>query len=653
MFRYKDKKIYSVILILLLIQIFGSGIVFSGTEKEQVVPKHEIYGAYRDYKGDYGFFNYYGSLIKKAQFELLWQWDDEVLLLKKDGKFGALNYYGRTVVPFEYEFLDRPSNGTIIYASDIDFKGPKYYGLIDTKGKQIVEAQFDEVEKLPNGGIVTTIHYKTGKKYGVVFKNKVNVKPVYDGVEDYNEQFVIVKNNIGGQDKYGYISENGSRSETIYTSAVLTKDGDYVITGTQGKAGVAYNLYNRYGVAFTKTPFSYISPKGFWDNKDQKKYFCAVMTLASSKGQKSLDLMTASGELKGYHLDKVDYTPVLGQYYPVTDLKGLIGLVDSFGNMMIQPEFTEIVSTNRKYLVGRNANGIGVFNIKGEAIIDYSNYDAIKLTEDNLIIAQEGNRFNIFNEQGYLQFQFTGEDIEGIGHKLFIAKKHSTFRASDGTPKYYYSLVDAKGHALTKENYYTSMTEIGEELIGVGRDTDNQWTYPTGSVEYLRAPFSDLYGVIDYKGNEVLPVKYNNLSRFDKGIAFGQKPGETFLEAFNTKGKKINEEHIKDFDPFNWGVVTYQPHMNIIKHGYLNKDGEFMQIVYEQIIDDTLVSQQLIMEEDLINVVETKTTTYAKEVIENLINEEIVRDYYELKNRYGGEIYILKDKKWYLDTFSQ
>jgi len=349
----------------------------------------------------------------------------------------------------------------------------------------------------------------------------------------------------------------------------------------------------------------------------------------------------------------VDYTPILGHYYKVKDQNELYGLIDRYGNMIIAPRFTSIDSYTKDYFVGSTAEAKGVFNSKNEDVIALSSYDLITITEDNYFIAQNGKQINVFNEDGYLQFQFKGESVTGIGNDRFITIHQSSHKDVDGTAKYYYNLVNEKGRERVRRDLYSYMEVIDEDRIALGQDMDGKWSYPSGSVEYIRAPFADLYGVVDYEGEEIMPVIYKNLSDYSKGVLFAQEPDEVYIEAFNRDGKKINDEPIKSFDPFNRGVVTLQPHRKILKSGYLNKEGKFFQLVHEQMADETLIEQSLKMEDPLIRVIESETTLYSKDTVENLVNEEIIDGYIGLKMRYGGEIYILKDKQWYLDTFSQ
>lgn len=644
---------YTSVLILLLTLVVGNTVTEAAIKKEKIVADQEIYGAYRNYKGEIGFFNYYGSMIKHPQFERLWKWDDDVILLRKSGNFGAIDYFGNTVVSFKYEFLDEPSNGTIVYGTEINFEGPKYYGLIDIKGKLIVEAQFDEVKKIDGGGIITCIDYKDGKKYGVVFKNKVNVKPSYDGITESNAQFVIMKNNINGITKYGFISSNASRSETIYDKVMLAQDEKFVIVESKINSEVHVQLLNKYGSALGNKVFSYVSPKGFVDNNGNEKYFTTVIPFNKTSGTKLFDLVTSSGDLKNYTLKSVDYTPILGQYYKVKDQNDLFGLIDRYGNMILAPRFKAIESSTDTYFVGVIDGGRGVFNIKGDDVLAFSTYDHIDITEDHYFIAKMDKQFNVFNEAGYLQFKFKGESVVGIGNKRFITKHQSQHRDTDGTPKYYYNLVNEVGRERVGRNLYTFMDVIDDDRIALGKDTDGKWSYPTGSVEYLRAPFADIFGVVDFEGEEILPVDYKNISTYSKGVIFAQLPEEPYIMAFDINGKQLNKEPIKTFDAFNRGVITVEPYKNIQKSGYLNSKGEFFQLVHEQMIGDTTVKQELIIVDGFINVVETKTRVYSEEKIENLVNEEIIDGYFELKNRYGGEIYILKNKQWYLDTFSQ
>lgn len=644
---YNKKSFIALILTIIVMNLAA----FSYAS-EDLVPKNEIYGAYRNALNQIGFFNYKGSMIKSPQYDLMWKWDDEVIILRAHGQYGALNYFGTPVVSFKYEFLDEPSNGTIVYGRDVNFEGPKYYGLIDTKGKVIVEAQFESVEKLPNGGIITKMTYPEGIKYGVVFKDKTNFKPAYDEIVAYNEQYVIVKNYMGDQVKYGLISATGLYSHIEYDGAQLTEDGRYVIVCNTIEGINEYRLIDQNDVEVIRQSFGYISPKGFVDNAGNDTYFTTVRSLEAKALSPTMDLLTRVGILQGYKLLKVDYSPILGQHYRVTDDRGMVGLVNSYGEMIIEPRFTSIDASNQKYFVGVNENGRGVFDLKGDSIIDFSNYDRIQLTKDNYIIAQSGKQFNIFDDHAMLQFQFVGEDVTGIGHNRFITKKASPHMDSDGSIKYYYNLVNETGRQRVKKDQYVYMTVIAEDRIALGEDLDGKASYPSG-IEFIRAPFADRYGVVNFDGDEILPVSYANMSPYAKGMLFAQVSKDEHFNAYDLEGKKINNVPIASFDYFNPGSVTIAPYENVRRSGYLTLDGSFIELVYQHKVDDVIIDQTLVMEDNLIHVIETKTSLFSQKTIDNLLDEKIIKTYMPLKLRFGGEIYILKDKAWYLDIFSQ
>ncbi|MBN2898968.1 MAG: WG repeat-containing protein [Clostridia bacterium] len=629
--------------------VWGHGCGFAETQK---VPKNEIYGAYRNALGEIGFFNYYGSMVLSPQFDLMWAWDDEVIILRDHGVYGALNYFGTPVVSFKYEFLDQPSNGTIIYGTAITFEGPRYYGLIDTKGNLIVEAQFDTVEKMPNGGIVTSIVYPDGRKYGVVFKNKKNFKPAYDEVVAYNDQYVVVKNHTAEGDKYGFISETGNYSHVVFDHVQITADGEYIVAMTLKNGVESYQLFDRHNAEVSRDVFSYISPKGFLDNDGNEKHFTAVRKFSDGKAYKALDLLTTEGILQGIEVQKIDYDPIVGQHYKVTDNNGLVGLVDSFGKLVLSPRYRDIEAFNTHYFVGVNESGRGVFDIKGEPIINFSNYDRIQLTEDDYVIAQSGNQFNVFDKKGMLQFQFIGDDLVGLGHNRFITKEQSPYRDAKGIIKYYYGLVNKDGKSLIAEDTYVYIEAIGENRLVLAKDVDGSSVHPSGAA-YVRAPFADLYGVVDYDGKTILSTSFQNITVYKKGMLFAQNADSETMDAYNMEGKKINNTPLAGFDMFNWGSVTIAPYEKVRKSGYLNLEGSFIEMVYDHKIDDMVISQRLVMEDDLIHVVETTTELFDKQVIDNLVDETVIKGYILTKQRFGGEIYILKDKQWYMDTFYQ
>jgi len=643
---------YSIVLTSLLLLIGSLGYSIADGEEEVIIPKNEIYGAYKNHQGYFGFFNYYGSMIKSPVFDLLWKWDDEVIILRRDGKFGAIDYEGYPAVSFEYEFLDEPSNGTIIFGKDITYQGPTTYGLIDTKGHQIADAQYHSAEKLPNGGIITSLKTQKISKYGVVFSKNVIIPPSYDEIVAYNAQFVVVKNIVNDVSLYGVLSQNGRKTDIEYSNIQLAKDGQYAIAESIVNGVKHYEILDKYCHIVNDRPYGYISPKGFTDNEGEIKKFVAVRPLVNGHLSKTFDLLLTSGDVKSYDLIKVDYTPIGSSYYKVIDTAGRIGLVDKDGLMTVRPSYTGIEAANDDYFVGVKKDQRGIFDYLGNPVMGLLNYDSIQLTEDGGFIVQIGHTCNVLDENQELLLQLECEGLRAISKDRYIVKKDSHAGYIDGGIKYYYSLIDITGKELIESKRYVYMESLQDGFIAVGRDIDGKAATPSG-FNFLRAPFADLYGLYDINEQEILPSKYRNLTRLKRGLVIGQETKESTYEAFDVTGKKINNEIIWSVDPFNSNVVSMGSHETIQKGGYLLSSGKFVPLVYELDVDDAIVTQTLKTDGSLLHIIESKTTIYENQVIDNLVNEEIIKRYYEIKKRFKGDIYILKDEKWYLDNFYQ
>ena len=229
-------------------------------------------------KGKWGFVNKDGELAVPLMYDSAWDFSCGRTFVEKNGKWGCIDTTGTVVIPFKYDYVrsnycddvalvytgtmrnGRPDQGTFYYI-DLDgnviFKTSKWsqrfneglacvcvdgkYGYIDTTGKLVIKAQWDDAGTFYNGfawvrsGTKTSIIDTTGKvvakvqadnlqsvgsfseemayiwskdyRYGFInAKGKVIVPCIYRFVGKFHNGHAYVENE---DRKYGIIDKNG------------------------------------------------------------------------------------------------------------------------------------------------------------------------------------------------------------------------------------------------------------------------------------------------------------------------------------------------------------------------------------------------------------------------------------------------------------
>lgn len=193
-------------------------------------------------------------------------YENDVLVVSKDGKFGLVDFKGKELLKCEYDEIKTLKG---VKSSLLTKKGDKL-GLVDNIGATIIENEYTKIvpisDKYEDGYIVTNADKKMGVinhnksvavevkyqdikalngngKYVVKESNKWQIidsegntylKGKFDDVASINNENVIIKNN----GKYGVVTLNGeNKIATKYQEISYLFDDKYI-----------FKLNNKYGV---------------------------------------------------------------------------------------------------------------------------------------------------------------------------------------------------------------------------------------------------------------------------------------------------------------------------------------------------------------------------------------------------------------------
>ena len=349
------------------------------------------------------------------------------------------------------------------------------WGLIDNKGEFVLKPIYDKIRDGAEG--LFAFYYN--KYWGFInLKGKVRIKPIYDTVDKFeNNISKVVKD-----DKWGAINRKGK--------IVFPLENDELI---------------------------WVISKDFFTTSDND----LNKILKNSKGE-ALDTIP----MFGFTSDKKEYS-----YFKEN---GKYGYLDKKGRVLLKPQYDRVTSFNNG-IAGIKSDSIWYFINKKGKRINSINYQEIEhLSDDLFIVAQKGKK-GVINSRSkeLLKMEFIAVIPRIVGNYLCAMKSHeegyklfkmngqifSDYQIHIGKHK---SILDQDFNSglipaykiIDKKRRLGYMNKFGEIIIPL--------IYEYGlpfNLGQARIQKNGLYGIIDIKGNEVVPPIYKSIGKIENGYA--------------------------------------------------------------------------------------------------------------------------------------
>lgn len=212
-------------------------------------------------------------------------------------------------------------------------------------------------------------------------------------------------------------------------------------------------------------------------------------------------------------------------------------LYDRSINKDLFPPFTD------KYCVVTNNSNKGILDLDGRYIVPPV-YEKLEIVDENRIIACLDSKFGIINFNESILVDFIYDRMKFVEENYFLVQKNN-FRGV-------LNLLYPEKLKL-KEIYYH---EFSEGTVIVSKQRDNE---------------EEIFGVEDYAGNELIPFIYDEISKFENGIA---------IVSVNYKHGLINKNN-QFIQPLKDSSVERIEKGYFLtkwknKYGLLNPDGSFL-----------------------------------------------------------------------------
>lgn len=408
-------------------------------------------------------------------------------LIRLNGKTGVVAAKTKKlIIPAQYDRV------WLSYSGFFAVKAGDKWGILDRAGGHISGPGYDEVKSLavtmrkPLKVVGDAVIYKTGGKWGLLLKNGAEGSvALYDEIKSSWVINSLLLTTIDG--KWGLMNKQGREllKPTYDEIGDFTKKGT-AIARTGKDATAKYGLIDTLG------------------NELVKPVYDKIQVLADTLIKVSIGKLPDAKEglvnSHGIFIAKAIYS-YIDAFYQKTALviiNSKRGYIDTRGAEVVAPVYEDVSRLNDKLFLVKLNGKYGVANAKLGYVLKPT-YDAIGYDPRvNLFFVTSSKKQGAVDASDHIIIPMNYDKLTLTAHKdrIIYAKDKK------------YGLIDPLGKPVTLQSY---------------DDMENQ--SPFGLVVHD----ADKFGVTDYNGKILIPLKYDKLPVFDKnGLAKVSLDGKTW-----------------------------------------------------------------------------------------------------------------------------
>ncbi len=467
-------------------------------------------------------------MLDYTQYDQLFQ--QNASLVCEDCEWGYIDTLGQVTIKPNYTYVEPMLNG----AGLVNCEGK--WGMVDLQGTDLISCQYDRIEFLENMDNRMVRVYLEQPKYGLVDTlGQLTVSAIYEEIGSFSGGRLAVKR----QGLWGFVDRNGR--EVIPCRFKAVKDF------SEGKAAV--RIGNRWGFidndGDTVIPFQYEEAGNFRD------------------GLAWVD----TGQGVGFINEQEQFiiTPAYDRAFDFQEgiarvvVEQKFGLIDQTGKFIVRPRFANISSFDQHFLAvvkyGKDQDRYGLINLAGQ-LITTNDYRSIGTFSEGMAAAKTRQGFGFINTDGKLviegKYAKVGNFQEGramvqrnnrcgyidqAGELIIPCAYSRCLDFSDGRAVVYQGIknagiVDRDGQLIVKPSL-DRLLEF-QEGRGLMRDDKYRFYYITEQTNLYDGYYQQAsafrhgvavvqidgkWGVINQKGIEIIPPKYDHIEDFENGYA--------------------------------------------------------------------------------------------------------------------------------------
>lgn len=442
------------------------------TDYEQVSPipvtgligeiPYEKYVLIYEENGKQGLINFEGKKITNAKFdsieslpykegELLCKTSENVYVLQQNGKEKIKLDNGIEIIADGY-YLENNFEKTGYIISNETSNG-MMYGYINYKGKQILDLEFDKIERVLNDN-ENLIVMKNGQ-YGLYQNDKIIINCNYQDMkyeDDINMYFVKRGS------KYGVLNENGDIVVPVEYQNIENK-GMFIEVINSDNQKEHFNINGEKTNKFD----NYNSIK---KSKYDNTYIATLNDYSYQLLDENYNVLTN---------EKYEYMEnILSNIYIVKDSNGKYGMIN-YNNQKIVENNYDIIqlisNTEIIQAIDVTSNMVSLFNKSGQKLLE----------EEDLLVIFNDNYIKVFCNEGVKYYTLDGK--EALNTEIYKNNNIIGFYENGK-----WGFKDRSGNIVIKA-IYDRIVEINENGYG-GIKIEDKW------------------GIIDKEGNIIVEPKF-------------------------------------------------------------------------------------------------------------------------------------------------
>ncbi|MFN6039932.1 MAG: WG repeat-containing protein [Bacteroidota bacterium] len=465
-----------------------------------------------------------------------------VFTFSKSGKIGVVDLNGKEILPANYDNLENITVGNSSY-----FIGTqkKMKSIVDRSGKVIVNAKYNFIETYPFGNylIVSNVgkmedNYEGEKVFSPTEFQLLDLKgkpalpfSFKSYTQDYGTNFLIL--NKG--DKYGIINDQLKtviNFEYNYLSKLTAISGEsYFSANKGGKINDSYGYVSSptdgvWGLINSNNqtiiPFEYEEIK--YDSESEK--LGLIVKKSGKYGWYKMETNEISIAPKYDEIDcRSDYCII--KYYNDRIQKDVFGVIDNTtGKTIIEPKYSSIVNVegdNNLFIVENNEK-YGVIALSGEVVVP--------ITHNHLKSFQK--KYLITNQKGQVTYgSVSGGDfgLIDLKGKVIVKNDYKSINKVGGWYNSVDTLIQLENHSGKK-----TIFNLKNNTTVVDGDFDNI-DFETNTGLYI-VKKEDHFGLVNNKNKVIIPINFSKLDvKNDFVLAVDSSMHKSSL--FDVKGNSL------------------------------------------------------------------------------------------------------------------
>ena len=315
--------------------------------------------------GKYGLIDFKGNEILKPDYEKIYTLKGikNSIVTEKDGKKGVVSHLGQVLVENKYEEIKSLGQDTRLYIVKLDDK----YGV-----EGILDCKYEEIKALNNKEIFCV---KENGKYKVIdAEEKTVLNEKFDSIETIKDNVIVYKY----KDKYcTYDIENNKKLSKTYKTLKYTAN-DLFISRTNNN----YGIIDINGEIKVKEEYSNIN---YYEDIN-------IYELEGKDSQVNIILNNELKEITKGIISEVNYEKSYMKLWTE----------DGYGYYKLNGEKLEVkdILTNNNLFLSKQNNKYGFVDKEGNVVVDYIYDDAREQNEYGYIAVKKDGLWGSLNKNG-------------------------------------------------------------------------------------------------------------------------------------------------------------------------------------------------------------------------------------------------------------